>query len=209
MSNVDQFNNWDYDYICKILVVGDAGTGKSSLLVRHVDDDFSNDHLATIGVDFKLRTIQHKDKTVKVQFWDTAGQERFRSITTGYYRGSNGIIVVYDITNERSFLNVEQWLEQIREYAADNVKIMLVGNKMDLKLRRAVDRSRGEELSKNLGISFMETSAKESTNVHEAFDQIVRDIINAQSYMINNNKFTEKIVKPVEQAKTSTSCCGI
>ncbi len=76
MSNVDQFNNWDYDYICKILVVGDAGTGKSSLLVRHVDDDFSTDHLATIGVDFKLRTIQHKDKTVKVQFWDTAGQER-------------------------------------------------------------------------------------------------------------------------------------
>jgi small GTP-binding protein len=202
-------NTWDYDYLCKVLLVGDAGVGKSSLLVRHVDDDFTSDNLSTIGVDFKLKTLELDNKVVKVQFWDTAGQERFRSITTGYYRGSNGIIVVYDVTSEQSFKNIQTWLEQIQEYASDDVKIMLVGNKADIRLRRVVDFKRGAELAKSLNIPFMETSAKESTNVHEAFDNIVREIISNQAFLENNKKNNGNVVPQPQPQEQSATCCKI
>ena len=133
----------------KLVLIGDSGVGKSCLLLRFADDTYTESHISTIGVDFKIRTIQLDGKTIKLQIWDTAGQERFRTISSTYYRGAHGIIVVYDITNMDSFKNVKRWLTEIDKYARDNVSKLLVGNKMDFgdsdaKLRQ-VSHSKGKE----------------------------------------------------------------
>ncbi|CAF4922445.1 unnamed protein product, partial [Rotaria socialis] len=138
-------NNSEYDYLLKILLIGDSGVGKSALLLRFVDDTFSEAFLTTIGVDFKIRTIDYHGKKVKLQIWDTAGQERFRIITSNaYYRGSHGFIVVYDITSLESFQKIEMWFNLIKENANQNAKKLLVGNKRDLTSQRIVDYAQGK-----------------------------------------------------------------
>merc|ERR1712010_195769 len=129
----------EYDYLFKLLLIGDSGVGKSCLLLRFADDTYAESYISTIGVDFKIRTINLEGKTIKLQIWDTAGQERFRTITSSYYRGAHGIIVVYDITDAESFTNVKQWLNEIDRYANENVNKLLVGNKSDLTAKLAVD----------------------------------------------------------------------
>ncbi|XP_048491757.1 GTP-binding protein YPTM2 isoform X2 [Beta vulgaris subsp. vulgaris] len=130
--------NSEYDYLFKLLLIGDSGVGKSCLLLRFADDSYLDSYISTIGVDFKIRTVDQDGKTIKLQIWDTAGQERFRTITSSYYRGAHGIIVVYDITDQESFNNVKQWLSEIDRYASNNVNKLLVGNKSDLTANRAV-----------------------------------------------------------------------
>jgi len=159
----------DYDFLFKILLIGDSGVGKSCLLLRFADDTYTENYISTIGVDFKIRTIELDGKTVKLQIWDTAGQERFRTITSSYYRGAHGIIIVYDVTNKESFGNVEQWLQEIERYASENVDKLLVGNKCDLETKKVVNYEVGERFAKSVEMKFVETSAKESTNVEEAF----------------------------------------
>jgi len=143
--------------------------GKSCLLLRFADDTYTESYISTIGVDFKIRTIELDAKTIKLQIWDTAGQERFRTITSSYYRGAHGIIVVYDVTDNESFNNVKQWLHEIDRYACENVNKLLVGNKSDLTAKRVVSTEQGKEFADSLGIEFLETSAKTSTNVEQAF----------------------------------------
>ncbi|KAL0488344.1 Ras-related protein Rab [Acrasis kona] len=167
----------EYDLLVKLLVIGDSGVGKSSLLLRYAEGTFSEHHLATIGVDFKLRTDTVLNKRVKIQVWDTAGQERFKSIAIGYYRGAHGIAIVYDVTNEQSFNNVKNWLEQITDHASEHAQLILVGNKCDLDRERCVDRARGEELANSLKIPFVETSAKNSVNVEAAFSKVVTKVV--------------------------------
>ncbi|KAH3765245.1 Ras family protein [Pelomyxa schiedti] len=123
-------NNPEYDYLFKLLLIGDSGVGKSCLLLRFADDMYTESYISTIGVDFKIRTIELEQKTIKLQIWDTAGQERFRTITSSYYRGAHGIIIVYDITDAVSFNNVKQWMQEIERYACDSVNKLLVGNKV-------------------------------------------------------------------------------
>merc|ERR1712169_73431 len=161
--------NPEYDYLFKLLLIGDSGVGKSCLLLRFADDTYSESYISTIGVDFKIRTIEHDGKTIKLQIWDTAGQERFRTITSSYYRGAHGICVVYDVTDMDSFNNVRQWLQEIDRYACENVNKLLVGNKCDLTTKRVVDYNTAKEFADGLGIPFLETSAKNSTNVEDAF----------------------------------------
>ena len=153
----------------KLLLIGDSGVGKSSLLHRFADDIYTDSYISTIGVDFKIKTMSVGDKMVKLQIWDTAGQERFRTITSSYYRGAQGIIVVYDITDVDSFNNVKQWLSEIDRYASENVDKLLVGNKSDLEPARQVTKAMAEEFAESLQVKCIETSAKESSNVDDAF----------------------------------------
>eukprot|EP01083_Nonionella_stella_P189826 702838_1 len=167
----------EYDYLFKLLLIGDSGVGKSCLLLRFADDTYTESYISTIGVDFKIRTIELEGKTIKLQIWDTAGQERFRTITSSYYRGAHGIIVVYDITDKDSFTNVEQWLKEIERYASENVNILLVGNKSDLETKRAVETETGKEFAEqNNKITFIEASAKNASNVERAFLTMATEI---------------------------------
>ena len=196
--------NPEYDYLFKLLLIGDSGVGKSCLLLRFADDTYTESYISTIGVDFKIRTIELDGKTIKLQIWDTAGQERFRTITSSYYRGAHGIIVVYDVTDQESFNNVKQWLQEIDRYASENVNKLLVGNKCDLttkkvsgggsrgrptrwewvgfrsrgcssridalyplSLSQVVDYTTAKEFADQLNIPFLETSAKNATNVEQ------------------------------------------
>ncbi|MBN3309997.1 RAB1 protein, partial [Amia calva] len=154
----------------------DSGVGKSCLLLRFADDTYTESYISTIGVDFKIRTIELEGKTVKLQIWDTAGQERFRTITSSYYRGAHGIIIVYDVTDQESFNNVRQWLEEIDRYASEDVSKLLVGNKCDLTSRKVVDFTTGQEFAASLQIQFLETSAKNATNVEQAFVAMAAEI---------------------------------
>jgi len=166
----------DYDYLFKLLLIGDSGVGKSCLLLRFADNTYTDSYISTIGVDFKIRTLDIDGKTVKLQIWDTAGQERFRTITSSYYRGAHGIIVVYDVTDKVSFNNVKQWLGEIDRYACQSVNKLLVGNKADLVEKKVVDFNEAKEFADSLGISFLETSAKSAQNVDEAFLTMTRQI---------------------------------
>jgi len=166
----------EYDYLFKLLLIGDSGVGKSCLLLRFADDTYTESFISTIGVDFKIRTVELDHKTIKLQIWDTAGQERFRTITSSYYRGAHGIIVVYDVTDMESFNNVKTWLSEIDKYATDKVNKLLVGNKCDLVVKKVVDYNTAKEFADSLRIPFLETSAKNATNVEQAFMTMTAEI---------------------------------
>ncbi|CEP08920.1 hypothetical protein [Parasitella parasitica] len=163
--------NPEYDYLFKLLLIGDSGVGKSCLLLRFADDTYTESYISTIGVDFKIRTIELEGKT-----WDTAGQERFRTITSSYYRGAHGIIVVYDVTDQDSFDNVKQWLQEIDRYAAEGVNKLLVGNKSDLVDKKVVESEVAKDFAETTNISLLETSAKDATNVEQAFLTMAKQI---------------------------------
>ncbi|PSR98251.1 Ras-related protein like [Actinidia chinensis var. chinensis] len=213
----------DYDYLIKLLLIGDSGVGKSCLLLRFSDGSFTTSFITTIGIDFKIRTIELDGKRIKLQIWDTAGQERFRTITTAYYRGAMGILLVYDVTDEPSFNsnffldsnNSGNWIRNIEQHASDNVNKILVGNKADMdESKRAVPTSKGQALADEYGIKFFETSAKTNLNVEEVFFSIGRDI--KQRLAETDSKVepqTIKINQPDQGAGTSqaaqqSACCG-
>ncbi|XP_009762534.1 ras-related protein RABE1c-like [Nicotiana sylvestris] len=167
----------DYDYVVKLLLIGDSGVGKSCLISRFSDGCFTTNYISTIGIDFKTRTIQLDGKGIKLKVWDTAGQERFKSITTACYRGSMGILLVYDVTNESSFNNIRNWIRSIEQHGSDNVNKILVGNKADMdESKRVVPTSTGQALADEYGIKFFETSAKTTLNVEQVFFSIANDI---------------------------------
>lgn len=201
--------NPEYDYLFKLLLIGDSGVGKSCLLLRFADDTYTESYISTIGVDFKIRTIELDGKTIKLQIWDTAGQERFRTITSSYYRGAHGIIVVYDVTDQESFNNVKQWLQEIDRYASENVNKLLVGNKCDLTNKKVVDYSSAKEYADQLGIPFLETSAKNATNVEQAFMTMAAEIKNrvGPAAAIQAGSTGMKIDSKKVEAKASGGCC--
>lgn len=166
----------EYDYLFKLVFIGDSGVGKSALLLRFADNTYTESYTTTIGVDFKTRTLECDRKKIKLQIWDTSGQERFRTITSSYYRGSHGIVVVYDVTNEESFNNVKHWFQEVDKYAMDNVNKLLVGNKCDQSSEKVVPYDEAKELADSLGVQYMETSAKNAHNVEQAFGTIAQDI---------------------------------
>ena len=165
-----------YDFLFKLLLIGDSGVGKTCILVRFSEDCFNSTFISTIGIDFKIRTVEIDGKKIKLQIWDTAGQERFRTITTAYYRGAMGIMLVYDVTNEKSFDNIRNWIRNIDENAAADVEKMILGNKCDLDESRVVSKERGQLLANEHQVKFMETSAKSGHNVERAFLDLAHDI---------------------------------
>jgi len=203
--------NPEYDYLFKLLLIGDSGVGKSCLLLRFADDTYTESYISTIGVDFKIRTIDLDGKTIKLQIWDTAGQERFRTITSSYYRGAHGIIVVYDVTDTDSFDNVKQWLHEIDRCACENVNKLLVGNKSDLTTKKAVDYNTAKEYADELGIPFLETSAKNATNVEAAFMTMAAEIKNRMastpSAAKGANKTNITVTNTVAASSAKGGCC--
>lgn len=170
------------DYLFKMVLVGNMSVGKTSLVLRYTDDSFSTNYKTTIGVDFKVKTLDMgRDGLVKLQIWDTGGQERFRSIVSSFYRGTDGLIVVYDITDKGSFEHVTHWYREAQYNGLDSYNIqcplLLVGNKSDLTMERAVTFQEGQALAQQLGMSFIETSAKDKTNVEQAFLCMARSIL--------------------------------
>ncbi|XP_026454807.1 ras-related protein RABD1-like isoform X2 [Papaver somniferum] len=211
MSN--EYFYFDSDYLFKLLLIGDSSVGKSCLLLRFSDDSFVESHISTIGVDFKISTLELEGKTVKLQIWDTAGQERFRTITSSYYRGAHGIIIVYDVTEKESFDNVKQWLSEIDRYANDTVCKLLVGNKCDLVEEKVVETETAKAFAEKLGISFLETSAKDSINVEQIFStmaaEIKKRIGNQQPTGPTSNKKVAKAVQMKGQPiQPRSNCCG-
>lgn len=164
------------DYVFKIVLIGDSAVGKSQLLARFARNEFNLDSKATIGVEFQTKTLEIDHKTVKAQIWDTAGQERYRAVTSAYYRGAVGAMLVYDISKRQSFDHVAKWLEELRGHADNNIVIMLVGNKSDLGSLRAVPTEDAKEFSERESLYFMETSALEATNVETAFTTVLTEI---------------------------------
>uniref|UniRef100_A0A915IBE9 Ras-related protein Rab-25 n=1 Tax=Romanomermis culicivorax TaxID=13658 RepID=A0A915IBE9_ROMCU len=159
-----------------VVLIGDSGVGKSNLLSRFTRNEFNLESKSTIGVEFATRSINVNGKTIKAQIWDTAGQERYRAITSAYYRGAVGALLVYDISKHSSFENVERWLRELRDHSDQNIGIILVGNKSDLKHMRAVPTDEAKNFSQENGLSFIETSALDSTNVEAAFTTILTEI---------------------------------
>ena len=181
-----------------MLLIGDSGVGKSCCLLRFSEDSFTPSFITTIGIDFKIRTIELDGKRVKLQIWDTAGQERFRTITTAYYRGAMGILLVYDVTDERSFnsecahaqrpppppppgtstdeADIRTWFQNVEQHATEGVNKILIGNKCDWEDKRVVSTEQGQALADELGVSFLEVSAKSNINIDKAFYSLAADI---------------------------------
>jgi Ras-related protein Rab-1A len=176
----------NYDCLVKTIIIGDSGVGKSSLLYRYTDQDWNPHYIATIGVDFKVMTFERQNKVVKLQLWDTAGQERFRTITHAYYRGSHGIMIVYDVTNRESFENIKMWLDDVKKYGADQVPMVLVGNKADMIRHREVSKEEADAFAAQLGCEHYEASAKDDVGVDNAFDKVVDHCLKQRSRIVNN-----------------------
>ncbi|KAG6600719.1 Ras-related protein RABA2a [Cucurbita argyrosperma subsp. argyrosperma] len=206
----------DYDYLFKVVLIGDSGVGKSNLLSRFTRNEFCLESKSTIGVEFATRTLQVEGRTVKAQIWDTAGQERYRAITSAYYRGALGALLVYDVTKPMTFDNVNRWLKELRDHADSNIVIMLIGNKTDLKHLRAVATEDAQSYAEKEGLSFIETSALEATNVEKAFQTILSEIyriiskksLNSDEPATANIKEGKTIVVGESEGNSKKACCS-
>ncbi|KAJ6808868.1 ras-related protein RABA5a [Iris pallida] len=180
------------DYIFKIVLIGDSAVGKSNLLARFARDEFYSNSKSTIGVEFQTQKMDIDGKEVKAQIWDTAGQERFRAVTSAYYRGAVGALVVYDISSRPTFDSIGRWLNELHTHSDMNVVTILVGNKTDLKDAREVSTAEGQALAEAQGLFFMETSALDSSNVAAAFETVVKEIYDILSRKVFRSQELKK-----------------
>jgi Rab family protein len=208
----------DYDYLYKIVLVGDAGVGKTHLLSRYVKGSLPKNPTSTIGVEFATRTVPLlTGGTVRAQIWDTAGQERYKSITSAHYRRSIGALLVYDVTNEKSFINAAKWLDDLRENAEPDIIIMLVGNKTDLCEKnpncRKVPTETARVFAQSHSMLFEETSAVTVSRVREAFENLLQEIYNFRSRTVKQRSPSESIghilIPKIEEKKYLNCCTGI
>ncbi|KAF1374969.1 hypothetical protein PFLUV_G00234540 [Perca fluviatilis] len=195
-----------YDFLFRLLMLGDSGVGKTCVLRRFTESEFDPSHISTIGVDFKMKTLELDGIRVRVQIWDTAGQERYHTITKQYYRRAQGIIFVYDITSESSFQHLVKWASDVDEYAQDKVQRILVGNKCDEELRRQVTKDQGNKLAETYGMEFFETSAFNSMNICESFTRVTELVLQAHKRDMDNllgslDDYLEKAVLEEEESE--------
>jgi len=193
-----------YDVKYKIMVLGESKVGKTSLIKRYTKDQFGGVYLTTVGMDFQDKIIEIEDKKVRLQVWDTAGQERFRNVTKSYFQSSHGLLVVYDITDRESFEKINFWMDNIKNNAPENAKLILVGNKCDLADERKVTIEDGENKARNYNIKFFEASAKDGTNVNELFFYLANEIYQDDKTKEKDNKNPLKLNK---EKKGKKGCC--
>ncbi|KAG8489152.1 hypothetical protein CXB51_017176 [Gossypium anomalum] len=205
------------EYLFKIVLIGDSAVGKSNLLSRFARNEFDNNSKATIGVEFQTQAVEIDGKEIKAQIWDTAGQERFRAVTSAYYRGAVGALIVYDITRRSSFDSIKRWLDELSTHCDTTVARMVVGNKCDLENIRDVSVEEGKSLAEEEDLFFMETSALESTNVQTAFEVVIREIynnicrraLNSEAYKAELSVNRVTLVKDgANTPKEGFSCCA-
>lgn len=207
-----------YDYLYKIVLIGDSGVGKSNLLSRFTRDEFNLESKSTIGVEFATKSVVTRGKVIKAQIWDTAGQERYRAITSVYYRGALGALLVYDMSKRLSFQNVDRWLRELRDHADPNIVILLVGNKSDLKHLRAVTQEEAASYAEKERLAFIETSALDGGNVETAFQQVLTEIYKQRKDLMldDRSQRTAPLAEPIkidsdmdDDAKRRKCCRGI
>ncbi|CDP03946.1 unnamed protein product [Coffea canephora] len=207
------------EYLFKIVVIGDSAVGKSNLLSRFARDEFDHNSKATIGVEFQTQVVEVDGKEIKAQVWDTAGQERFRAVTSAYYRGAVGALIVYDISRKTTFESTKRWLDELNTHCDTTVARMLVGNKCDLEDIRDVSVEEGKSLAEEEGLFFIETSALNSTNVNAAFEIVIREIYNNVSRKtLNSDSYKAELsvnrvslangIDLSKQNKSFSSCCS-
>ena len=192
----------EYDMMFKILLLGDSGVGKSSLLLRYTKDQFNQDIRSTIGVEFGVKYLKIDNLQLKVQIWDTAGMERYSSITSSYYKGAKGVIIVYDICKKKSFESIDRWINNFKEKADEDAVILLIGNKSDLTEERQVDTEEAKSISQKNKLAFMETSAKNNDNVNKAFLTLFEEIL--KIYKEKNSE----IINDIEESKKKSNGGG-
>ncbi|XP_077756131.1 ras-related protein Rab-12 [Canis aureus] len=183
------------DFKLQVIIIGSRGVGKTSLMERFTDDTFCEACKSTVGVDFKIKTVELRGKKIRLQIWDTAGQERFNSITSAYYRSAKGIILVYDITKKETFDDLPKWMKMIDKYASEDAELLLVGNKLDCETDREITRQQGEKFAQQItGMRFCEASAKDNFNVDEIFLKLVDDILKKMPLDILRNELSNSIL---------------
>ena len=202
-----------YDFLFKMILIGDSSVGKSNILLKYLKDQFDPNSRATVGVEFGTKNITLNNKKIKIQIWDTAGQERYRSITSAYYKGAKGAFIVYDITRKSTFENIDKWIADLKTNGDSNISIVLIGNKSDLEEKREVTKEEGLKKSQDCKTAFMETSALNGDNVHKAFDELIEQI-----YQNNSSLLEEEIDVEIDKGvnlneenngnnKEKKSCC--
>ena len=178
-----------YDLLFKLILIGDSCVGKSNILLKYLKNEFDPNSRATVGVEFGTKNIIINNKKIKIQIWDTAGQERYRSITSAYYKGAKGALIVYDITRKCTFDNIDKWISDLKLNGDKNICIVILGNKSDLDDKREVSKDDGIKKSEMYKTAFLETSALNGDNIGKAFDEIIEQIIqNNKSFFEDNNK---------------------
>ena len=206
-------NTESYEFMFKVVLVGDMSVGKTNIIAKYLKNDFSEDYKTTIGVEFHSKIAKVEGHVVKAQIWDTCGQERFKSITDSYYRGAKGAFVVYDITRKNTFESVDSWISALRSAADKNLNIIIIGNKSDLEDQRQVETEQGEEKAQNNEAAFMETSDYSGDNIDKAFDNMITDVYNkCKSEMLANveidiGKSKDINLNQNKEDKKGKKCC--
>lgn len=206
--NMEAAGGPSYDHLFKLLIIGDSGVGKSSILLRFCDDEFNDKQASTIGVDFKTKFMQVRGKKLKLALWDTAGQERFRTLTSSYYRGAQGIILCYDCTQSSTFEHIKFWQDEVRKYSTNTDAIlMLVANKVDLQDQQ-VTRQEGEEFAFANSMMFIETSAKTRQGIKQAFEEVVFKVLDTPSLLQSTQPTGATKVDARSQQQATSQGCG-
>ena len=206
-------NTESYEFMFKVVLVGDMSVGKTNIIAKYLKNDFSEDYKTTIGVEFHSKIAKVEGHVVKAQIWDTCGQERFKSITDSYYKGAKGAFVVYDITRKNTFESVDSWISALRSAADKNLNIIIIGNKSDLEDQRQVETEQGEEKAQNNEAAFLETSAYSGDNIDKAFDNMITDVYNkCKSEMLANveidiGKSKDINLNQNKEDKKGKKCC--
>ena len=185
-----QVANEAVDVEVKLLIIGDPGVGKTSLLLRYIENSYTDNYMSTIGFDYKVKIVNINNTRVRVQIWDTAGQERFRIISSSYYRGAQGVIIAYDVTDKASFENMNYWFQDFEKYSLSYAKRILIGCKNDLENEREVDKEEGIEFAQRQGLKLFETSSKTANNIDESFTYLLNEILSPEN--VSNINITKR-----------------
>ena len=181
----------EFDLIFKIVIIGDSGVGKTNLIGRYLKNEYKEDSKATVGVEFGEKKYEINGLKIKAQIWDTAGQERYRAITSMYYKGAKGGLIVFDLSSKSTFQNVEKWFNEIKKTADPTINLILIGNKSDLKDKRQISTEEGENKAKEMNVAYLETSALNADNVDKAFDLLIQEITKKMKKEIEEEEYEE------------------